>query len=190
MENSHSRSVRRGQFAIDDKYDNAATLNHSGKPLNTMTPGVKAAETAGIRHALHDYPHDPASESYGEEAADKLGVDPARVFKTLVVAIDGKTLAVAVVPVTAMLNLKQIARAAGGKKAAMADKQDVQRSTGYVLGGVSPLGQKKRLPTFIDASAQAWSTLYVSAGRRGLEIELSPEDLAALSQGRFAALSA
>ena len=128
--------------------------------------------------------------SYGLEAADKLGVSPAQVFKTLVVSLDGKQLAVGIVPVDCQLGLKQIAKAAGAKKAAMAAPEAVERSTGYVLGGVSPLGQKKRLPTFIDASAKAWPTLYVSAGRRGLEIELSPDDLAALSQGQFAALSA
>lgn len=128
--------------------------------------------------------------SYGLEAADKLGVSPAQVFKTLVVSLDGKQLAVGIVPVDCQLGLKQIAKAAGAKKAAMAAPEAVERSTGYVLGGVSPLGQKKRLPTFIDASAKAWPTLYVSAGRRGLEIELSPDDLAALSQGKFAALSA
>lgn len=155
-----------------------------------MTPGVNAARQAKVPHRLHEYPHDPSSESYGTEAAEKMGVDPARVFKTLVVSVDGKTLAVAVVPVTAMLNLKQIARAAGGKKAAMADKQAVQRSTGYVLGGVSPLGQKKALPTFIDSSARDFDTLYVSAGRRGLEIELSPDDLARLTTARFAPLQA
>ncbi|MGM0768232.1 MAG: Cys-tRNA(Pro) deacylase [Pseudomonadota bacterium] len=153
-----------------------------------MTPGVNAARKAKVPHTIHEYPHDPASESYGTEAAEKMGVEPARVFKTLVVAIDGSNLAVGVVPVTAMLNLKQIARAAGGKKAALADKQEVQRSTGYVLGGVSPLGQKKRLPTFIDASAEAFDTVFVSAGRRGLEIELSPRDLASLTSAHFAPL--
>ncbi|MEX2476551.1 Cys-tRNA(Pro) deacylase [Marinobacter sp.] len=155
-----------------------------------MTPGVNAATKARINHKIHEYPHDPASQSYGTEAAEKMGVEPARVFKTLVVAIDGKTLAVGVVPVTVMLNLKQIARAAGGKKATMANIQDVERSTGYVLGGVSPLGQKKRLATFIDTSAQQFDTLYVSAGRRGLEIELSPQDLATLTAAKFAPLQA
>lgn len=155
-----------------------------------MTPAINAARNASIHYTLHEYPHDPGSESYGHEAADQLGVAPDRVFKTLVVAIDGKELAVAVVPVSAMLNLKQIARAANGKKAAMADKQYVQRSTGYVLGGVSPLGQKKPLKTFIDDSAEGFDTIFVSAGRRGLEIELSPRDLARLTSAGFAPLQA
>lgn len=155
-----------------------------------MTPGINAAKKANVSHRIHEYQHDPASESFGTEAAEKMGVDPARVFKTLVVAIDGKDLAVGVVPVTAMLSMKLVAKAAGGKKATMADKQDVQRSTGYVLGGVSPLGQKKRLRTFIDDSAQRFDTIYISAGRRGLEIELSPEDLAKLTTAQFAPLQA
>ena len=136
-------------------------------------------------HTIHEYEHDPASESYGIEAAEKTGVEPARVFKTLVVSIDGKELVVGIVPVTAMLNMKLIARAAQGKKAAMADKQAVERTTGYVLGGVSPLGQKKKLKTFIDDSALEFDTIYVSAGRRGLEIELAPRDLATLVNGGF-----
>lgn len=155
-----------------------------------MTPAINSARQAGIAFQVHDYPHDAAATSYGLEAAEKLGVSPAQVFKTLVVSLDGKQLAVGIVPVDCQLGLKQIAKAAGAKKAAMAAPEAVERSTGYVLGGVSPLGQKKRLPTFIDASAKAWPTLYVSAGRRGLEIELSPHDLAALSHGQFAALSA
>ncbi|MEC7376228.1 MAG: Cys-tRNA(Pro) deacylase [Pseudomonadota bacterium] len=150
-----------------------------------MTPGINAARKAKVPHTIHEYEHDPASESYGLEAAEKTGVDPARVFKTLVVAIDGKDLVVGIVPVTALLNMKLIARAAGGKKAAMADKQLVERSTGYVLGGVSPLGQKKRLNTFIDDSALNFDTIFVSAGRRGLEIELAPRDLANLVGGGF-----
>jgi Cys-tRNA(Pro)/Cys-tRNA(Cys) deacylase len=150
-----------------------------------MTPGINAARKAAVRHTIHEYDHDPASESYGTEAAEKTGVDPARVFKTLVVAIDGKELVVAIVPVTTMLNMKLIARAAQGKKAAMADKQAVERTTGYVLGGVSPLGQKKKLKTFIDDSALGFETIFVSAGRRGLEIELAPRDLAALVNGGF-----
>lgn len=150
-----------------------------------MTPGINAARRAAVPHTIHEYDHDPASESYGTEAAEKTGVDPARVFKTLVVAIDNRELVVGVVPVSGMLNMKLIARAARGKKAAMADKQAVERSTGYVLGGVSPLGQKKKLKTFIDDSALNFETIFVSAGRRGLEIELAPRDLARLVNGGF-----
>jgi Cys-tRNA(Pro)/Cys-tRNA(Cys) deacylase len=151
-----------------------------------MTPGIDAASNAGVFHTIHEYEHDASSAGYGNEAADKLGVDPARIFKTLVVSVDGKTLAVGVVPVTGMLSMKLIAKAAGGKKAIMADPQEVQRRTGYVLGGVSPLGQKNRLNTFIDASAVGFETIYVSAGRRGLEIELSPDDLVRLTEGQLA----
>ncbi|ACL73805.1 Cys-tRNA(Pro) deacylase [Thioalkalivibrio sulfidiphilus] len=154
-----------------------------------MTPGINVAKKAGVAHTVHEYAHDPASESYGLEAAEKLGLPPERVFKTLVVSLDGRELVVGVVPVAAMLSMKQIARAAGAKKAAMADKAEVERVTGYVLGGVSPLGQKKRLKTFIDVSAQQFSSIFVSAGRRGLEIELSPGDLARLTDGRFAEIS-
>ncbi len=153
-----------------------------------MTPGIDAARKAKVDHRIHEYSHDSASASYGLEAADKLGVEPARVFKTLVVALDGNELAVAVVPVSASLSMKRIARAAGRKKAGMAEKSAVERATGYVLGGVSPLGQKKRLKTFIDASARRFDTLFVSAGRRGLEIELAPDDLAALTGASFVPL--
>ncbi|AVI62652.1 Cys-tRNA(Pro) deacylase [Halomonas sp. GFAJ-1] len=154
-----------------------------------MTPAINSAKRAGIVFQLHEYQHDVAAPSYGQEAAEKLGVAVEQVFKTLVVKLDGKQLAVGIVPVSCQLGLKQIAKAAGAKKAAMAEPSEVERTTGYVLGGVSPLGQKKRLPTYIDASAQGFSTLYVSAGRRGLEIELSPNDLATLSQGCFAVLA-
>jgi Cys-tRNA(Pro)/Cys-tRNA(Cys) deacylase len=153
-----------------------------------MTPAINAAKQARVNYTIHEYEHDPAAESYGEEAAEKIGANPAQVFKTLVVSLDGKDLAVGVVPVTAMLGLKQIAKAAGAKKALMADKQLVQRTTGYVLGGVSPLGQKKRLKTFIDQSAENFETIFVSAGKRGLEIELAAADLARLTQARFAPL--
>ncbi len=153
-----------------------------------MTPGILAAQRARVAFTVHEYEHDPAAESYGNEAVEKTGANPDQVFKTLVVSLDGKDLAVAVVPVSAMLSLKLIARAAGAKKAAMADKQLVQRTTGYVLGGVSPLGQKKRLKTFIDDSARNFATLFVSAGKRGLEIELAPEDLATLTGATFAPL--
>ena len=151
-----------------------------------MTPGINVAKKAKVAHKIHEYVHDASSESYGLEAAEKLGVSPDRVFKTLVVTLDGKDMAVGVLPVSAMLSMKLIAKAAGAKKAVMAAPADVERSTGYVLGGVSPLGQKKRLKTIIDASAKSHATIYISAGRRGLEIELSPEDLATLVGATFA----
>lgn len=153
-----------------------------------MTPGIEVARKAGIAHQVHEYAHDPTSESYGLEAAEKLGVAPERVFKTLVVRLANGELAVAVLPVSAKLSMKLMAKAAGAKKAAMADQADVERATGYVLGGVSPLGQKRRLQTIIDASAEALPGMYISAGRRGLEIELAPEDLARLTGGSFAVI--
>ena len=151
-----------------------------------MTPGINIARQHKIVHRVHEYAHDASSESYGLEAAEKLGVPGEQVFKTLVVALDNKALAVGVIPVSSMLSMKLIAKATGAKKAAMADPSDVERSTGYVLGGVSPLGQKKRLKTIIDSSAEKFATVYVSAGRRGLEIELSPVDLKKLTNGLFA----
>jgi Cys-tRNA(Pro)/Cys-tRNA(Cys) deacylase len=129
-----------------------------------MTPAVVAAERAGIPFRLHEYEHDPNAESYGLEAAEKTGVDPARVFRTLVIAQDGK-LSVALVPVAAQLDLRAL-----GKRAALADRSAAERATGYVLGGISPLGQRKRLPTLLDESALGFPTIYVSAGRRGLEL--------------------
>ncbi|HBN14422.1 MAG: Cys-tRNA(Pro) deacylase [Gammaproteobacteria bacterium] len=155
-----------------------------------MTPGIDAASKAGIKYRIHEYTHDPAHASYGLEAAEKMQVSPDRVFKTLVAALDTRELLVAVIPVSTSLNMKLLAKAAGGKKAAMAEVNAVQRSTGYVLGGVSPLGQKKRLRTFIDTSATDFATIFVSAGKRGLEIELSPNDLKTLTAAQFAALSA
>ena len=154
-----------------------------------MTPAINTAKRAKVVFTIHEYDHDVAASSFGLEAVEKLGVAADQVFKTLVVTLDAKQLAVGIVPVNSQLGLKQIAKAAGAKKAAMAAPADVERSTGYVLGGVSPLGQKKCLPTFIDHSAQAFSTFFVSAGRRGLEIELSPHDLATLCQGQFAVLT-
>jgi Cys-tRNA(Pro)/Cys-tRNA(Cys) deacylase len=151
-----------------------------------MTPGINLAKKQKIAHTVHEYTHDPDSESYGQEAADKLGVPASRVFKTLVVSLDNKTLAVAVLPVSGMLSMKQVARAAGAKKATMAAPADVERATGYVLGGVSPLGQKKRLKTIIDVSAADYDTVYISAGRRGLEIELGPDDLKKLTNAVLA----
>jgi Cys-tRNA(Pro)/Cys-tRNA(Cys) deacylase len=153
-----------------------------------MTPGIDAAKKAGISYMLSEYEHDPSSESYGMEAAEKLGVPPERIFKTLVVALDGKDLAVGIIPVDAMLSMKLVAQAAGAKKAVMAPRADVERSTGYVLGGVSPLGQKKHLRTFIDSSAEDFPTIFVSAGRRGLDIELNPDDLKKLTGGAYVPL--
>ena len=153
-----------------------------------MTPAINAAKKAKIPYTVHQYVHDPATGSYGKEAAEKLGLDEARVFKTLVVELDDGSLAVGIIPVWAMLGMKLMAKAAGVKKAAMAEKGAVERSTGYVLGGVSPLGQKKRLPTFIDSSATDYPTIFVSAGRRGLDIELKPADLASLTGAKFAAI--
>jgi len=154
-----------------------------------MTPAINAAKKANIFYRIHEYQHESSSQSYGEEAAEKMSVATAQVFKTLVVNLDGNELAVGVVPVCSQLNMKRLAKAAGAKKAAMAAVADVVRSTGYVLGGVSPLGQKKRLRTFIDSSAQQHCCIFVSAGRRGLEIELHAEDLKTLSNGSFTSLS-
>ncbi|MEE1930459.1 Cys-tRNA(Pro) deacylase [Streptomyces sp. TRM 70351] len=152
------------------------------------TPATVALTAAGVPFTLHAYAHDPAAESYGREAADALGVEAARVFKTLVAEVDG-ALTVAVVPVTGSLDLKALAAAAGGKRAVMADPAAAERSSGYVRGGISPLGQRRRLPTVVDASADAHTTVCVSAGRRGLEIELAPADLVALTGARTAAIA-
>jgi Cys-tRNA(Pro)/Cys-tRNA(Cys) deacylase len=141
------------------------------------TPAIAAAERAGVLFRLAEYEHDPGVESYGLEAAQHLGVDPARVFKTLVIEIDG-TAAVAVVPVENELDLRAL-----GKRVAMAKPADAERITGYVAGGISPLGQRRRLRTLVDESALAFETIFVSAGRRGLEIELAPGDLIALTGG-------
>lgn len=154
-----------------------------------MTPAINTAKLAGVPFRVHEYAHDPKAESYGEEAADKLGLPLARVFKTLVVILDGKELAVAVVPVSGMLDMKHCAAALGAKKCDMAERKEAERATGYVLGGISPLGQKKRLRTLIDDSARGFETLFVSAGRRGLEIELAPEDLRRLANASFADVS-
>lgn len=144
------------------------------------TPATVAAARAGVEFTTHAYEHDPSAPSYGTEAAEALGMAPARVFKTLVADVDG-TLTVAVVPVSASLDLKALAAAVGGKRAAMADPAAAERTTGYVRGGISPLGQRRALPTVVDDSVTAHETVCVSAGRRGLEIELAPADLVALT---------
>jgi Cys-tRNA(Pro)/Cys-tRNA(Cys) deacylase len=148
-----------------------------------MTPAVVAAQRAGISFALHEYEHDPKADSYGLEAAARLGVHPERVFKTLVVSQDG-TLAVAIVPVAKQVDLRAL-----GKRAALAERAAAERATGYVLGGISPLGQRKRLPTLLDESALVHETIYVSAGRRGLELELAPHALLAATAGTTAPLA-
>ena len=153
-----------------------------------MTPAVNAAKAAGVAYHVHEYTPDPKAHSYGLEAAEKLGLDPARVMKTLVVETDTRELVVAVLPVASMLNLKAMAKAIGAKKVALADVRLVERTTGYVVGGVSPLGQRKRLRTAVDASAATYPTVYVSGGRRGLDLELAPADLIALTAATVAAL--
>ncbi|MBO1333444.1 Cys-tRNA(Pro) deacylase [Streptomyces sp. VRA16 Mangrove soil] len=149
------------------------------------TPATVALTAAGTAFTVHSYEHDPAHPSYGEEAAEAMGVSPDRVFKTLVADVDGQ-LTVAVVPVAGQLDLKALAAAVGGKRAAMADPALAERTTGYVRGGISPLGQRKKLRTVVDASARQHATICVSAGRRGLEVELAAGDLAALTDAVLA----
>ncbi|MDN4482530.1 Cys-tRNA(Pro) deacylase [Demequina lignilytica] len=147
------------------------------------THAVHALIESGIPHTLHPYDHDPASDlSYGLEAAAELGVEPDQVFKTLCAYVDGR-LSVGIVPVSGMLDLKALAHALGGKKAEMAPPADAERATGYVVGGISPIGQRKALPTAIDETVELWDTVYVSGGRRGLDIGLAPADLIAATGG-------
>lgn len=150
-----------------------------------MTPAITLAKQLKLSYQLHEYTHDSDAESYGAEAAQKLGVAAAQVFKTLVVQTETAGLAVAIVPVNTTVSFKKMAKAISCKKVQMAQPQQVERSTGYVLGGVSPLAQKKRLLTIIDRSAQDQTTIYVSAGRRGLEIELPAQQLADALNARF-----
>ena len=154
-----------------------------------MTPAVNRLKKAKISYTLHPYDHDPKSKAYGEEAAQKLNIPFDRLFKTLVVSVEGETFMTALVPVSKQLDLKAFGKATGTKKAKMAEKQDVERMTGYVLGGVSPLGQRKKLATIMDISARNFDTIFVSAGRRGLQIEISPKDLARLTQAVFLDIS-
>ena len=154
------------------------------------TTATIALARAKIPFALHEYAHDPRAASYGLEASEALGIPPERVFKTLVATVDGGTLAVGVVPVHRQLDLKSLAAAVGGKKAALAEVAAAERATGYVAGGISPVGQKKRLPVVLDASALALSTIFCSAGRRGLEIEIAPADLVKAAGAKVAAIAA
>jgi len=144
------------------------------------TPATALLARQKVTHRLHPYQVDPETPNYGAVVAQTLGIDPQRVFKTLVTEVDG-ALTVAVVPVTGDIDLKALAAAAGGKRAGLAERDLAERTTGYVRGGISPLGQRKRLPTIVDASAQTFETIYVSAGRRGLQVELDPADLVRLT---------
>ncbi|MFD7728995.1 Cys-tRNA(Pro) deacylase [Kitasatospora phosalacinea] len=144
------------------------------------TPATVALDTAGVPFTVHEYAHDPAAASYGAEAAQAMGVSPDRVFKTLLAEADG-ALAVAVVPVSGQLDLKALAAALGTKRATMADPAAAERSTGYVVGGISPLGQRRKLRTVVDSGALAHPTVFVSAGKRGTEVELAPADLVRLT---------
>lgn len=151
--------------------------------MTAKTPALALLERESIAHSVHEYEHDPQTSSYGLEAAEKLGMEAARVFKTLIADVDG-TLTVAVVPVEAHLDLRSL-----GKRASMADPKLAERTTGYVAGGISPLGQRRSLPTLVDESALAFDTIFVSGGRRGLEIELAPADLVALTAAETRAIA-
>jgi Cys-tRNA(Pro)/Cys-tRNA(Cys) deacylase len=145
------------------------------------TPATVAPTRAGIEFRLHEYAHDPRAESYGLEAAEALGLDPARVFKTLMATVDGR-LAVAVVPVSGQLDLKALARALGASRAAMAEVAAAERATGYVAGGISPVGQRRPHPTVLDSTALDHPSVFVSAGRRGLDLEIAPADLVRITE--------
>ncbi|GAB3277677.1 Cys-tRNA(Pro) deacylase [Parasphingorhabdus pacifica] len=153
------------------------------------TPATALLSKRRVTHRVHSYAHDPRSESFGLEAAEALGQPAERILKTLVAEVDGR-LVVGVVPVTGQLDLKALAAACGGKKASMAEMTEAERATGYVAGGISPLGQKRRLPVVLDTSATLHETVFCSAGRRGLEIELTPDDLVRLLSAHIAAITA
>jgi Cys-tRNA(Pro)/Cys-tRNA(Cys) deacylase len=152
------------------------------------TPATVALTRAGIGFSVHEYEHDPRARSFGIEAAEALGLDPARVFKTLMATVDGR-LAVGIVPVSGQLDLKALARAVGGSRAAMADVAAAERATGYVAGGISPVGQKRAHPTVLDETAMAFDTVYVSGGRRGLDLGLAPADLVRATGATVAPIS-
>lgn len=152
------------------------------------TPATARLDQAAVAYTLHSYAHDARADSYGDEAAAALGVDPCRIFKTLIVAVDAK-LACAVVPVAGMLSLKAFAAAVGAKRAELADPAKAQRATGYVLGGISPLGHKTRIPVVIDESALNFDTVFVSAGKRGLQVELAPRELVSLTAAQTASIA-
>jgi Cys-tRNA(Pro)/Cys-tRNA(Cys) deacylase len=154
-----------------------------------MTPAVRLLQAGNVPFALHRYGHSPDADSFGLEAAQKLGVSPECLFKTLVAKIDGKQLVLALVPAAARLDLKKLAAVAGGKRAEMAEPQAAERATGYVVGGISPLGGKRSLPAYVDASLEALPSVFVSAGQRGLQLELAPADLLRLLGARTAEIA-
>lgn len=156
--------------------------------MATGTPATALLTRQKVAHTLHPYEHDPRADAYGEEAAAALGIEPHRIFKTLIAAIDGR-LVCAVVPVAGRLDLKALAAAVGGKRAVMAEPAAAQRATGYVLGGISPLGQKTRLRVVVDASAEPLTSVFVSAGKRGLQVELAPGDLVRLTSAGYAPIA-
>ena len=160
-------------------------MNH---PVALGTPATVALTAAGIAYVPHAYAHDAANTNFGLEAASALGLDPEQVFKTLLADVDG-SLVVAIVPVTGKLDLKALASSVGGKKAEMADPRLAERRTGYVVGGISPIGQKSRHPTVLDETAELFDTIFVSGGRRGFDIELAPADLIAVTGGAIAAIA-
>lgn len=157
--------------------------------MATGTPATALLSKAKIPFTLHPYNHDPRSQAYGEEAAEALGVDPNRIFKTLIASVEDR-LACAVVPVAARLDLKAFAAALGGKRAELADPTAAARATGYVVGGISPLGQRSRLEVVVDASAEQYATVYVSAGKRGLQVQLAPADLVRAADAVLAPIAA
>lgn len=152
------------------------------------TPATQALTNLGIAFEVREYEHDPRAASYGLEAAEAIGADPDRVFKTLMVDVDGE-LCVGIVPVTCSLDIKALASAVGGKKAAMAEKPRAERATGYVVGGISPIGQRKAHRIVLDETAEMWDTVFVSGGRRGLDIELAPADLVAVTDALVAGIA-
>ena len=154
-----------------------------------MTPAINALQKARVAFQLHEYEHDPGNTAFGDEVVQKLGQEPARVFKTLIATVEGRGLVVGIVPVSASLDLKALAAAVGGKRASMTEVAEAERATGYVAGGISPLGQRKRLATVLDASAAAWPTVFVSGGRRGLQLELAPDDLRRLTGAMLAPIA-
>ena len=155
--------------------------------MATGTPATSALTAAGVEFTLHPYAHDPRATAYGEEAAAALGVEPERLFKTLIVSVDG-ALACAVVPVSSRLDLKAFAAAVGGKRGELADPAAAARATGYVVGGISPIGQKTRLPVIADETVELFDTVFVSAGRRGLQVELAPDELVRVTGAAIAAI--